>query len=112
MGRFSVMRNILILAGYLNGIWIAIGFNPQDELFGRLGDYVVELDPRLSIVFKAAPIIMISTAILTMYIKGKRIGLFSLLIGFVAGLLILHSWITSVIFLILGIIVAWLAARQ
>ena len=96
-------KEAVILFGFLQGLWIAIGIDPEKIIFGFLQPFVEKLGSTAIYLFGILPTILLLIALYTIYKKGKWIGFAAVICGFIGGLLILASPIVALIFLA----VAW-----
>ena len=98
------VNEFVIGLGFLSGLWIAVGFDPQAEIFKAFDTILKTLNPdsEFEFLFFVIPIIILICLILITYLMGGKLGLIAVTFGFLGGLLILASpWIT-IILLFLG----------
>ena len=93
-------KQAIIFFGFLNGLWIAIGIDPEKIIRGVLQPFVEKLGSQAIYLFGILPTILLGISLYLIYKKGRLMGLIAVLCGFAGGLLILASPIVSVIFLI------------
>jgi hypothetical protein len=100
--------------GFLSGLWTAIGINPQEIILNVLGTVTesVYSDPAIRFLFIILPIILLILSIIGAYKKGKVLGLISVIVAYFAGLSVLISTMTSVVFLCIAIIIGYLATNR
>jgi hypothetical protein len=97
--------------GFLSGLWTAIGIDPQAVIVGVLGNLVdtVYSDPAIRSLFLILPTILLFLSILGAYTRGRLLGLISVILAYLAGLLILVSTVTALVFFGVAIIIGYLA---
>jgi hypothetical protein len=100
--------------GFLSGLWTAIGIDPQAVIVGVLGNIVdtVNSDPAIWSLFLILPTILLLLSILGAYTRGRLLGLISVILAYLAGLLILFSTVTALVFLGVAIIIGYLAPNR
>jgi hypothetical protein len=100
--------------GFLSGLWTAIGIDPQAVIVGVLGNIVdtVNSDPAIRSLFLILPTILLLLSILGAYTRGRLLGLISVILAYLAGLLILFSTVTALVFLGVAIIIGYLAPNR
>ncbi|PIN72142.1 hypothetical protein COT48_01665 [Candidatus Woesearchaeota archaeon CG08_land_8_20_14_0_20_47_9] len=98
------VKEFVVLFGFLNGIWIAIGVNPEAEVFKafRLAVEALNPTPGLSILFTLVPVLITIATLFGAYSLGKWISIGAVLCGFIGGLLILINPIIAILFLFAG----------
>jgi hypothetical protein len=97
--------------GFLSGLWTAIGIDPQAVIVGVLGTLVdtVYSDPAIRSLFLILPTILLFLSILGAYTRGRLLGLISVIFAYLAGLFILVSTVTALVFFGVAIIIGYLA---
>ena len=99
--------------GFLSGIWTAIGINPQTIVIGFLEQSaaLANPDPGIRAMFILLPTILLGISIISAYRRGKTPGLFSVVIAYISGLLILTSTLSAVLLLLCAAGIGILATR-
>jgi hypothetical protein len=97
--------------GFLSGIWTAAGINPQTIILGLVekSTETVYPDPVISTLILVLPTIILIISIITAYRRGKIPGLFSVIIAYVSGLLVLSSTWPAILLLCCAIGIGILA---
>jgi len=97
--------------GFLSGLWTATGIDPQAVIVGVLGNLVdtVYSDPAIRSLFLILPTILLILSILGAYTRGRLLGLISVILAYLAGLFILVSTVTALVFFGVAIIIGYLA---
>lgn len=111
----NLVKSLVVGFGFLNGLWLAIGIDPQDELIHFLQPILSNLHPLLKALFIILPgLFMIGTiiTIFTIYKRGGIIGSLAVLIAFIAGALILHNYIISIGLLLMALMIGQLSFRR
>lgn len=100
--------------GFFSGLWTAVGIDPQSVILTVLEDGIdtVYSDPALRLLLLILPAILLLLSIFGAYKKGRLLGLFSVIIAYLAGLTILVSTTTALVFLIIALFAGYLAPRR
>jgi ABC-type multidrug transport system permease subunit len=100
--------------GFLSGVFTAIGIDPQDEVIRFIGGAVgtVYPGPQVSYVFFILPIVLLVISVVAAYMKGKVIGLISVLVAYFSGVLILVSGVLAIILLLIAVVLGYLATNR
>ncbi len=100
--------------GLLSGIWTAIGIDPGSVILNVLGEMVgrVYSDPGIRSLLLLLPTVLLILSIIGAYRQGKVLGLVSVVIAYLAGLVILVSIMTSLVLLGIAIITGYLATSR
>jgi hypothetical protein len=100
--------------GFLSGLWTAIGIDPQAIIVGVLGNLAdtVYSDPAIRSLFLILPTILLFLSILGAYTRGRLLGLISVILAYLAGLFILVSTVTALVFFGVAIIIGYLAPNR
>jgi len=100
--------------GFLSGLWTAIGIDPQAVILDALGNVVdtVYSDPAIRSLFLILPMILLLISVLGAYTRGKFLGLISVIVAYLAGLLFLVSTMTALVLLGIAIIIGYLAPNR
>jgi len=100
--------------GFLSGLWTAIGIDPQEMILNILGNAAdsVYSDPTVRILLLIIPTILFIISIIGAYTKGRVLGLISVIVAYIAGVFILISTTTALVFLGIAIIIGYLATNR
>jgi hypothetical protein len=100
--------------GFLSGLWTAIGIDPQAVILDLLRDAVdtVYSDPVIRSLFLILPTILLVVSIHRAYKKGRLPGLISVIIAYLAGVLLIVSTATALLLLGIAIFIGFLAAGR
>jgi hypothetical protein len=111
--KHEFLKSTIISFGFLSGVWIRLGFDPQSFVFSLLQEIIVKADPdhvqAITTIFFALPIILTCIGVLTAYKRAGWWGLLATGLAFTAGLLLNK---TSIGLLAAAIIIGFLAARR
>ena len=104
----------MIGLGFLSGIFTAIGIDPQQVVISVIGKAVKSLypDPEISALLIILPTILLLLSLVAAYLKGRILGLVSVLVAYCAGILILVSIVLALILLAGAIGIGYLATNR
>ncbi|GIU70192.1 MAG: hypothetical protein KatS3mg002_1428 [Candidatus Woesearchaeota archaeon] len=111
----SIVKNLVIGFGFLNGVWFSIGINPEDEIITFIQPILSKLHPWINILFIILPgLLLIGTfyTLFSIYKKGGIFGSLAVLIAFIAGAIILTNYILTIILLIISLIIGKIAFKK
>ena len=111
----NLVKELIIGFGFLNGVWLAVGIDPEDELIKFLQPMLSGLHPWIMALFVILPgLIMIGTVytIFTIYKKGGIVGAATVLIAFIAGATILQNYIVSFGLLLIALIFGYVSFNR
>lgn len=108
------IRQFVIGLGFLSGIFTAIGIDPQGAIIGVIGKAVglVYPEPHISYILFILPTVLLIISLIGAYIKGKVLGLISVLVAYLSGILILTVTLLALILLLLAIVFGYLATNR
>lgn len=114
--RTSVfLKEFVVLFGYLNGVFVAVGVNPAATLLGTLQNLLIALvgaDGLLAFAFALLPTILLVLMLYLILRKGGWLGLLAVLAAFVGGMQVVTSPAASLVFLAVGLGLGWVALRR
>ncbi len=99
----SFVIEFVILFGFLNGLWIYAGVNPESEILKAFTDLVPEMS---SVLFWLITVILTVGITAAAYKIGSWLGLGAILAAFLGGVFI-ESW--GIWSLLVGIGIGWFA---
>lgn len=104
----------MIGLGFLSGIFTAIGIDPQQVVISIIGKAVASLypDPEISALLIILPTILLIISLVAAYLKGRILGLVSVLVAYCAGILVLVSIVLALILLAGAIGIGYLATNR
>ena len=92
MNREVFLHELVVGFGFLGGLWINIGIDPEAELIRALWDVVESISPQLSHLrapcFIGLALFTSVAAILGAYNFGKWVGIVAVVLAFIGGLFI------------------------
>lgn len=108
------IRQFVIGLGFLSGIFTAIGIDPQQVMISAIGNAVGSLypGPEISYLFIILPTILLVISLATAYLKGRILGLVSVLVAYCAGILILVSIVPALVLLAGAVVIGYLATNR
>jgi len=110
----TIIKEIIIGFGFLNGLWFAIGTSPETEILGFINRYINLLPEIVQKILMIIPFILMALTIITIisiYHKGRILGIIAVILGFISGAIFLKSWKTSLIILLISIILGLISFR-
>lgn len=93
-------KESVVLFGFLNGLFTAIGINPGAEAFSILSPVLERLDPFTLYLIRILPIALFFGSLFMIYNRARWLGFIAVVFGFAGGLFMLASPLISVLFLI------------
>jgi hypothetical protein len=108
------IRQFVIGLGFLSGIFTAIGIDPQVILLRIIGNAVgsVYPDPQVSYMFFILPTVLLLVSLIAAFMKGKVLGLVSVIVAYCSGVLIFISAVLSITLLLLAVALGFLATNR
>lgn len=109
---YFVMVIMVFLVGlaFMSGLWIAIGVNPEGEITNAFAEAVNSIIPGSEIIMWLIPIIALIISIFGAHYMGGSLGLLSVGIALIGGILFLEyttlAIITASVAVIIGFIVS------
>lgn len=110
--REKSIQQFVIGTGFLSGIWFRIGMNPNYEMFKASLEAISKMLPNQDVgfLFWLVPIIAISFSLIGTYRNGGGMGLITVGIAFLAGILIDTQPIGGIL-LVLAVILGQIAPK-
>lgn len=111
----TVVKEIIIGFGFINGLWFAIGTSPQDQILGFLNKHSSAMPTLLQKIMPIIPLILMAITIITIisiYRRGRTFGIIAVLMGFVSGAVILKNWQASLILLLASIVLGLISFKH
>ncbi len=111
----TIIKEIIIGFGFLNGLWFAIGTSPETEILGFINKYVGLLPEILQKILMIIPFVLIGLTIITIlsiYHKGRVLGIIAVLLAFISGAIVLKYWKISLIILLVSIIIGLIGFKK
>jgi hypothetical protein len=100
--------------GFLSGLFTAIGIDPQQVVISIVGSAVESLyqDPEISALFIILPTILLLISLVAAYLKGRILGLVSVLVAYYAGILVFGAIVLALILLATAVGLGYLATNR
>ncbi len=100
--------------GFISGVWTAIGIDPEAVILNVVGDIIgtVYSDPGFRSLLIILPTVLLVISVIGAYRRGRVLGLISVIVAYISGLVILVSIMTSAILLIVAVITGYLATNR
>ncbi len=111
--RRAFLKSSVVGFGFLSGLWVHLGFDPQTFVFELLQKILLKFEPQyadtIKAVFLALPIIITCTAVLLAFRRGGWFGLAAVSLAFLAGL-----WLDgrSIPLILLAIVIGFFSAKK
>ena len=99
------LRELIISFGFLEGIWIAVGVDPKDEVITFFADVIGSSDPWLNFIFKILPSVLLLLTAYIVYRMGGMVGITATFLAFIAGLAVIYSPLLTGLLIIMAMVV-------
>lgn len=109
----TFLKEFVILFGFLNGVWFAVGVNPGAELLEVLlgmGEGLLS-GSTLAFLATAVPLVILGLTLFFIFRKGGWLGFLAVGFAFVAGLQVTSAPKVMAGLLVLSLVLGWFAAR-
>jgi len=105
----SFVQEFVMGFGFLSGLWIYAGINPETEIIKAFATVIQELSPNpmYSFLFWIIPIIGTLISLGGSYFLGGWVGLIAVFFAFIGGIFIGSTF--GIICLVIGIVVGFIA---
>lgn len=109
----AFVKEAVVLFGFLNGLWLAIGVNPARTLLQVLEGIVARLTggAPVAFVFTLLPIVLVAAMLVLIHKRAGWLGFAAVGLAFVAGLWLLVAPTLAFFLLLGGLGVGYLATR-
>jgi hypothetical protein len=108
------LKEFVVLFGFLNGVWLAVGVNPGAEFLAILrqtAESLVGVNGWLEFFFALVPLVLVVAALVAILRKGGILGFVAVLVALFAGMLIVSEPRSSFVLLLAALGLGYLAAR-
>jgi len=88
------LKEFVVLFGFLNGVWLAIGVNPGAEFLEIVRETAVSLlgeNGWLEFAFHALPLALVGIALFAIFRRGGIVGFVAVAVAFVSGLFVVTA---------------------
>lgn len=106
----SFVQEFVIGFGFLSGLWIHVGVDPETEIVKAFASAIQQIAPGFSVVFWLIPIATSIVAWFSSYLIGGWIGVLSVALALLGGIFI--SSPVGIWLLIGGIVLGFLAPHM
>lgn len=108
------LKEFVILFGFLNGLWLALGINPGAELLEVLRGIVESLLAGVPVrfIFTLLPLVFLGAILWLIHKRGGWLGFLAVGLGFVAGLQILAAPRVSFFLLLAAMALGYVATAR
>ncbi len=106
------IKQFVLGFGFLSGLWIRIGFDPEDIVLGlahKALDYVFPGNV-FSFWFWIIPILFLAYSVFGSYKNGRILGILAVFIAFMAGLSVPDLYF--LVLLLLAVVVGFFASKN
>ena len=105
----SFVQEFVLGFGFLSGLWIYAGINPETEIIKAFASIIQELSPNptYSFLFWLIPIIGTLGSLAGSYFLGSWLGLIAVFFALIGGIFIGSTF--GIICLVIGIILGFIA---
>ena|SRR3989344_1192640 len=108
----SFIRSFVLFFGFFNGLWLSLGFNPKQEVLNMIKTYLLDHHLVPQIVLTWLPIAVFVFMVGLLIYRGGWIGVLAVVLGFIAGLLVLINPVYSAMLLLSGFLLGLVAPKQ
>ena len=110
-GRF--LKEFVILFGFLNGVWLAVGVNPGAELLDVVRGTVEGLvsGSWAEFLFTFIPIALLVVTLWLIFRQGGWVGFLAVGAAFLAGLQVTSAPRVMFVLLLIALGLGWIATR-
>lgn len=107
------LREAVVLFGFLNGVWLALGVNPGARLLEVAQSVVERLtgSELIPFLFALLPLILLVAMLWFIAKRGGVLGFVAVGLAFLAGLNVVAATATALLLLAAAFVVGWFAAR-
>ncbi len=107
----SITKQLVIGFGFIEGLWIAAGTNPENEIIKSFIKIFQDLgvSPIYIFIMKVLPIIALIVTLFLIYEKGGKLGLIAVSLAFLGGILFLNFTIIGLILTAIGVVIGYKA---
>jgi hypothetical protein len=113
MGKRKRLRELIVITGFIGGLFMAIGISPQMILLNASSNLLHSVIPDgpVFLLFIVLPVILLTWTLFSIYSSGGVRGLVAVGMAFIAGLVILTYPIPGVLLLVAALVAGYFATR-
>ena len=103
----NIVKELVVGFGFLEGIWIAAGVNPEGEVINAFIQSLQSLEAPASYIFimKILPIISLIATLIWIYKLVGKLGFIAIAFAFLGGCLLIKFTFSALILLIIGLVI-------
>ena len=107
-------KELIVGFGFLSGLWLAIGIDPEAEIFKFLNDFLTSISAPSQIIFflQILPTALFIFSIISIYKKGGIPGFIAVGLAFLGGLSVLLNPLYSAILLVIALILGLMSFKK
>lgn len=110
------LKESVILLGFLNGVWVAVGVNPAEQLLATLVNVIERMDPGRGVDALVALLPFLLLALMLWLIhrvwkRGRWMGMAAVALGFLSGMQIVGDPLSSLVLLGAAVLLGYAATR-
>lgn len=112
--RRTFLKESVILFGFLNGLFLALGVNPGAtllEVARSVAENLVGSSGALALAFTLLPLLLVGAALYFIYRRGGWLGFVAVALAFFAGLALLASPVLGAALLVGALLLGIVATR-
>ena len=107
--RTRFVQESVIGLGFLNGLWLRFGFDPQDEIFKAFVSFVSMFSQQYAVVISGMLAVisfaLLAISIMSAYVRGGRAGILAVVMAIAAGFFLGQAGAALLVFaIILGFV--------
>ena len=98
------VRKWVIGSGFLSGVWIAIGIDPEQQLLSTMMMMMDNLNPAIKWFILLLPTILTFFTAIIIYARGGFIGLLAVFIAFLGGTMMMTKPVIGAVLAVSAVI--------
>lgn len=106
------VRYSVIGFGFVSGLWIAVGVNPETEIIRAFAELANSMQSGLGVFFWIIPFIILGVSIVAAIASGGWLGLIAVFIAFISGALCISWTIIALILFGVALVLGIFAAKH
>ena len=84
----AFVKEFVLGFGFISGLWIYIGINPETEILKTFAEIAHQLDPNSGFIFWLIPFLMLIASTIGTFALGGKIGVVAVFLAFMGGVFI------------------------
>jgi hypothetical protein len=106
------IREFVIGLGFMSGLWIAVGVNPEAAITNAFADAVNSILPGSGILIWLIPIAALVISVLLAFATGGWLGLIAIGAAFIGGIIFIKYTVASLAIVSIAIIIGFFASAE